>query len=308
MSNKDQMICDLETGVCGEVEDKEMEIMDFGQPDNSIDLYYVTDPICSHCWALEPVLRRFVKQYGSYVNVRVVMGGLLEKWEGFGDHKNGISNPEDVALHWKEVGEHSRMPIDGTLWYDNPVQSSYPPSRVYKVIQKQSEALAEVYLRRVREAVFALNQTVSERSVLVDIVNRMGLDGETIVDEAGSARAQQLLNEDFQLAASLGVRGFPTIIMMNAENKGVKIVGARELNNYIAGLQKVIGVEDLKAESRPSLPTLLQEEKLLFAKEVEEMYDLSPTDFPDFVKKELPTNQYQMKEILGETYLSSIEL
>ena len=43
------------------------------------------------------------------------MGGLLEKWGGgFADVSNGIHGPSDVAGHWREVGEHSRMPIDGS--------------------------------------------------------------------------------------------------------------------------------------------------------------------------------------------------
>jgi len=91
MTNNNNLICDLETGVCGVSEDNEMQVIDFDQKRKSIDLYYVTDPICSHCWALEPVLRRYVEQYGHYVNFHTIMGGLLEKWAGFADVSNGIS-------------------------------------------------------------------------------------------------------------------------------------------------------------------------------------------------------------------------
>jgi predicted DsbA family dithiol-disulfide isomerase len=42
-----------------------MELITFAQPKNAITLYYVTDPICSHCWALEPALRSFIEQYGE---------------------------------------------------------------------------------------------------------------------------------------------------------------------------------------------------------------------------------------------------
>lgn len=139
MKNNEQMICDLETGVCGAAGEEEMELIDFNQPSKSVHLYYVTDPICSHCWAIEPVLRRFVEQYGHHFHFHTVMGGLLEKWHGGPiDPANGIYQPADVAGHWREVGEFSRMPIDGSLMIDNPVQSSYPPSRVFKVIQKKS--------------------------------------------------------------------------------------------------------------------------------------------------------------------------
>src|SRR4051812_12242855 len=118
---KNKMICDIETGICGDASDTAMEMIDLNEPEKRVTLYYVTDPICSHCWALEPVLRRFEKQYGHHFTIQTVMGGLLETWEGFADAANGISGPADVAAHWREVGEHSRMPIDGSVWLEHPI-------------------------------------------------------------------------------------------------------------------------------------------------------------------------------------------
>ena len=59
---------------------------------------------------------------------------------------------------------------------------------------------------------------------MIDIVNKLGLDGGAIVHESEQTSGQQLLNEDFDLARNLGVRGFPTIIMMNEDNKGLKLL------------------------------------------------------------------------------------
>lgn len=304
--NNNNMICDLETGVCGVAGEEEMGLIDFSQPQKSIEVYYVTDPICSHCWAIEPVLRRFKAQYGHYFNFHPVMGGLLEKWhDGPIDPANGIYKPADVAPHWREVGEHSRMPIDGSLMIDNPVQSSYPPSRVYKVIQKNhNDALAYEFLRRAREELFAFNQNISEPSVMIEIVNKLGLDGEAIVNEAEQPAGQQLLNEDFSLARSLGARGFPTIIMINEENKGVKIIGGRPFESYVDGLKQVLNKEELQPIPQLSLSNLLEKEKLLFSKEIEVMYNLEPSDLNAFIEKELPPGSYQKKEILGESYFS----
>jgi len=300
------MMCDLETGVCGVAGEEEMELIDFSQPQKSIEAYYVTDPICSHCWAIEPVLRRFKAQYGHYFSFHPVMGGLLEKWhDGPIDPANGIYKPADVAPHWREVGEHSRMPIDGSLMIDNPVQSSYPPSRVYKVIQKNhNDVLAYEFLRRAREELFAFNQNISEPSVMIEIVNKLGLNGEAIVNEAEQPAGQQLLNEDFSLARSLGARGFPTIIMINEENKGVKIVGGRPFESYVDGLKQVLNKEELQPKAQPSLSSLLEKEKLLFSKEIEVMYGVEPSDLQAFVEKGLPLGSYQKKEILGESYFT----
>ena len=286
-----------------------MEIIDFNQPAKEINLYYVTDPICSHCWAIEPELRRFVEQYGHYFNMHTVMGGLLEKWhDGPIDPGNGIYKPADVAGHWREVGEHSRMPIDGSLMVDNPVQSSYPPSRVFKIIQKNhGDTLASAYLRRTREELFVFNQNISERAEVVEIVNALGLDGEAIVNEAEQPIGQQLLNEDFAQARSLGATGFPSIIMINAENKGLKIVGGRPLESYVDGLKKVLDVDTLQPKPQPALSSLLEKERLLFSKELEVMYDVEQSNVASYVKKELSPNPYQAKEILGETYFTTTE-
>ncbi|WP_370643130.1 DsbA family protein [Sporosarcina sp. ACRSM] len=301
------MICDLETGICGVAGEEEMGLIDFNQPEKKVNLYYVTDPICSHCWAIEPTLRRFVEQYGHYFDFHTVMGGLLEKWhDGPIDPANGIYKPADVAGHWREVGEHSRMPIDGSLMIDNPVQSSFPASRVFKVIQKNhDDVTAFNYLRRAREVLFAFNQNISDPSVLIDIVNKIGLDGEAIVNEAEQPIGQQLLNEDFVLTRNLGARGFPTIIMMNEENKGVKIVGGRPFEYYVDGLKQVLNIEELQPKQQPSLSSLLEKEKLLFSKEIEVMYDVEQSDVHAFIEKELSPENYQAKEILGEYYFTT---
>ncbi|HBS45688.1 MAG TPA: dithiol-disulfide isomerase [Paenibacillus sp.] len=302
--NNSNMMCDLKTGVCGPGDEEQMEMIDFNLLSKKITLYYATDPICSHCWALEPVLNRFILQFGQYFNVKTIMGGLLSSWNGFADVSNGIQQPADVAEHWREVGLHSRMPIDGSLWENNPILSSYPPSRVYKVIQNTYPGKENEFLRRAREAVFAFNQNIGEEQTLVDIVNNIGLNGEELVADAALESAQDLLEQDFELAGRLGVRGFPTIIMVNEENKGVKIVGARSLEAYVDGLQQVYN-GDIKAGNVPSLSELIKEGNILFSKEIEVLYDIESSDMESFIATEMIEGSYSIKRVLGESYVVS---
>lgn len=305
MKPKNNMICNLETGICGPGGDETntMEFIDFSAPKKSVDLYYVTDPICSHCWALEPVLRKFVNQYGHYFNMHTLMGGLLEKWDGFADASNGISGPADVAGHWREVGEHSRMPIDGTVWYDNPIESSFIPSRVYKVIQGKNSDLANAFLRRAREELFAFNKNIAQDEVLINIVNQVGLDGEEIIQQSKLPEANTSLQEDFQLVRELGVRGFPTIVMVNEEQKGVRIVGARTLEDYTNALQQLLPEEGLQPKKLSSLDQLLQREKLLFSREIEEYFSIGKDELDAFLQKHLKQGMYEVQSILGEKYI-----
>ncbi|NQX47545.1 DsbA family protein [Paenibacillus tritici] len=301
--NTNPMICDLKTGVCGVgEEDEHTQMIDFNPQQPAITLYYATDPICSHCWAIEPTLNRFIRQYGQYFKVQLLMGGLLAGWNGFADRANGIQQPADVAGHWKEVGEHYRMPIDGTLWLSNPVQSSYPPSRVFKVIQSSHPGNEHAFLRRAREAVFVFNRNIGEEQVLIDIVNGLGLPGDDIVQASALEAAQDLLEEDFQRVAQLGVRGFPTLVMVNEENKGVKLVGSRTLQNYVDALQQLTTTPLIPA-AVPALPELMAEGHLLFAREIEVMYDIEQQEVEDFTAAALPAQTYHTKHILNELYI-----
>lgn len=305
---KNNMICDLATGVCGPAGEHTgvMEFIDLSAPKKTIELYYVTDPICSHCWALEPVLRKFVHQYGHYFNMHTLMGGLLEKWgDGPVDPANGINGPSDVAGHWREVGELSRMPIDGTVWYDNPISSSFIPSRVYKVIQEKHPEFANTFLRRAREELFAFNKNIAQDDVLIDIVNSVGLDGEEIVTQSKLVEADTKLHEDFQLVRQLGVRGFPTIVMMNEEQKGVRIVGARTLEDYANGLQRLLPDETITPKQLSGFNQLLQEEKLLFSREIEEFYSIDQSEVEAFAQEQLPQDTYTVNSLLGETYIQA---
>lgn len=301
------MICDNEKGICGIDTGNEMELFDFNLPKEKVDLYYVTDPICSYCWAVEPALGKFKELYKDYLNFHVIMGGLLEDWEGFADLANGINGPSDVSGHWREVGEAYRMPIDGSFWLTNPVKSSFIPSRVYKVIQKDNKDLALSFLRKAREAVMAFNKNIAEDDVLIEIVNSLGLKGEEIVKESYSADTQELLIEDFKIAGSLGARSFPSIIMVNKDNKGVKVSGARPFDYYVAALKQVITENnDISPAPAPELSKLLKERKLLFSKEIEELYDIAQSEVKNFIDENLSPGEYEMEEILGETYIKII--
>lgn len=294
------LACDLKTGVCGVVDSTEEEIIDFSSPKSDITMYYFTDPICSHCWALEPELRKFIYLYGHYFSSHTIMGGLLPQWSGFADVKNGISGPADVTGHWQDVGKHSRMPIDGTVWLNDPLHSSYPPSRVYEVLKHDHTPFAEWFLRRLREQLFVFNENIAKEAVLIRLVNGIGLDGDGIVKKAMREQGEVWLQEDFTLKEQMGVRGFPTVVLMDRDNRGMKLVGQRKTEDYVATMEKLLG-KPLTARKPPSLAHVFTEEKRLFAKEIEVLYNVSPAELEAFVEVELQ-GAYVAKEILGERY------
>lgn len=268
--------------------------------ENKIDFYYFTDPVCSHCWGFEPVLGRFKALYSPYLHVHTIMGGLLGSWLGL---------PDDIALHWRETGKDSRMPIDGSLWVDNPVRSSYPASRVFKVIQQNSDPMAVKFLRKARESLFVFNQNIGEDRVLIEIVNQLGMNGQEIVKESKLPQSQRLLDQDLDFTRNLGVRVFPTVCMVNRDKKGVRIAGVRPFDHYVDELNRILnGKEEINPGAPPKLSELLGSGSRLFAREIEEMYGLKQTEVQAFIRDNVSPSDYEIKMISGELYIEKLRI
>lgn len=179
-----------------------------------VKIIYFTDPICSSCWGIEPQLRKLKLEYGDYIHIEYRMGGLLPDWSY---NSGGISKPSDVAHHWDEVSKYYQMPIDGDVWLEDPLASSYPPSIAFKAAQLQDETKAIQFLRRIREMVFLEKKNITKWEHLRNAANDCGLDTAKLESDF-KTKAKELFSEDLLLARRLGVRGFPTLIFEDQQN------------------------------------------------------------------------------------------
>lgn len=183
---------------------------------------YFTDPICSSCWGIEPQLRRLKLEFGAQIEIHYHMGGLLPDWSY---NSGGISKPSDVAAHWDEVSPYYDMPIDGNIWLEDPLWSSYPPSIAFKAAQLQNPEKATAFLRLIREMVFLEKKNICKWEYLADAAKGVGLDCEQLkkdIDNQGKANFEQDLN----LARIKGVRAFPTLFIGQGQHASI-LVGAK---------------------------------------------------------------------------------
>ena len=253
--NINPLMCDPETGIC-EVPETGTEVTDINvqAQQKPVRLLYFTDPICSSCWGIEPQLRKLKLEYGDYIDIEYRMGGLLKSWDTYGGRD--VSGPKSVAQHWDEASEAYQMPIDGNVWLEDPLDSSYPPSIAFKAAQIQSETTALVFLRRIKEMVFLEKKNIAKWEHLQEAAMQSGLDVEQFKrDFEGKAKA--LFEEDLAMARSLGVRGFPTIFFMDEEGNRFLVYGAKPYERYEEALHKLF--PDAKKNAIETDPTSLFE-------------------------------------------------
>lgn len=262
------LLCDIETGMCeipGTSSDSTAN-SNIQSTKKSVKVIYYTDPICSSCWGIEPQLRKLKLEYGNEIEIEYRMGGLLPDWNY---NSGGISKPSDVATHWDEVSVHYDMPIDGDLWLEDPLNSSYPPSIAFKAAQMQDNEKAVLFLREIREMVFLQKKNIAKWEYMEVAAKKVGLNIEQFkADFEGDAKV--LFKEDLKLGSELGVRGFPTTFFLDdAGNKEI-VYGSRPYAFYEMAILK-LNANATKSEYSKDWETLFAKYPTLTAKEFSEL-------------------------------------
>jgi predicted DsbA family dithiol-disulfide isomerase len=227
--------CDPQLGICGvPTPNYPTHIMDYDTT-SLVTIRYFTDPICSSCWAIEPTLRKLKLVYGDQLYIDYRMGGLLPDWSY---KSNGIEQPSDVAQHWDDVSVYYDMPIDGSIWLTNPLDSSYPPSIAFKAIQLHDPKRAKLFLRNIRERVFLYQQNIADPAILEDAAVEVGHNLEQFrMDFAGEAK--KLFEADLELAKAYHVRSFPTQFVSTDGQVKQVVVGLKSYSDWVQLLHSI---------------------------------------------------------------------
>lgn len=232
MENNNTMLCNPENGMC-EIPDRNVDVKGLVNnevKEKPIRIVYYTDPICSACWGIEGALRKMKLEYGDNFIIEYRMGGLLPAF-GNGYNAGGISSPADVAKHWDEASDYYQMPIDGEVWYEDPLSSSFPPSIAFKVAELQDEVKAIHFLRMMREMLFLQKKNISKWEVIEAAAEKVGLNIERLMKDYEEQGAD-LLQADLNLSREMGVRGFPTLYFFDDKELKSIVYGSRPYSDY----------------------------------------------------------------------------
>ena len=260
------LLCNPAEGICeipGSATDNAAPVQ---KTQKTVKLIYFTDPICSSCWGIEPQLRKLKLEYGNNIEIEYRMGGLLPDW---GYNSGGISKPSDVAHHWDEASAYYDMPIDGDVWLEDPMHSSYPPSIAFKAAQIQDPEKAILFLRELRELLFMQKKNIAKWEHIETAATKAGLNVEQLKDDFEN-RARTHFEEDLKLAKAFGVRGFPTMFFLdNSDNKEI-VYGSKPYAFYETAVLK-LNPSTSKNEYSKNWETLFSKYHSLTAKEFSEL-------------------------------------
>lgn len=166
--------------------------------------------MCSWCYGFGPELSALLARHPG-MQVDLVMGGL----RAFHTNVMDAAMKDTLRGHWEHVSKTSGQPFSPALFArDNFVYNTEPACRAILVARSQAPELALSLMRAVQIAFYRDGRDVTRGDVLADIAAETGLQRDLFIAAWNSPEAQDAARADFMSTQRLGVRGFPTLALV----------------------------------------------------------------------------------------------
>ena len=185
-------------------------------------LLYFGDPMCSWCWGITPTLAALKAQYAGTLEFELVMGGLRP---GGGDpwtpaFKNMLRG------HWNHVQEASGQPFNFGLFdkadfnYDTE-----PPARAVRIVRDLAPHKEFAFYEAVQRRFYVENEDPAELAFYQPICIELEISFDAFSLHFPTDTYKKLVREDFYKSQSLGIRGFPTVVLQTEEGMSLVAQG-----------------------------------------------------------------------------------
>jgi putative protein-disulfide isomerase len=174
-------------------------------------LIYLHDPMCSWCFGFSKTLQTLLNELPAGINVKRLLGGLAP------DSNKPMSEATRnmVRQNW----QHIEQAIPGVLFnydfWDNcePRRATFPACRAVIAARQQGEAFDDLMTQQIQQAYYLQARNPSDNSTLIELASEIGLDQQAFSDDLASNQTQKSLLEEISQSRSLGVNGFPSLVL-----------------------------------------------------------------------------------------------
>jgi len=206
-------------------------------------LVYIADPMCSWCWGFAPVIDELVTEFADRLSLRMVAGGLRPYTKEAMDDEMR----EEILHHWQSVHEMTGQPFT----FDDAFPAGFlydtePACRAVVTARKLAgDQTALRLLRSLHEGFYVKQRDVTQPEVLAELAGSLdGLDGDVFAGQLDTDAARDRTLDDFRFSYSLGVRGFPTVVLEHKERYGLLSSGYQPIERLKPGIEAWLAADE----------------------------------------------------------------
>lgn len=191
-------------------------------------IIYVADPMCSWCWGFSPVMDSIIDQFALKVPVFIVVGGLRVGKAGvMDDQLRGV-----LRHHWEEVNKLTGQPFSfGILEGSQFIYDTGPACRAAVSMRLMRPELAFVFFKSIQNAFYCENRDPTSLDTFADIAQSLNVDREEFCSRYNSEESKIETIEDFRYARTLGITGFPALLLKDQDDYTLLANGYQPFNN-----------------------------------------------------------------------------
>jgi len=180
-------------------------------------LYLIVDPMCSWCWGFQSAWQSFVEEIPSSVPIKFLMGGLAPD----SDEPMDTKTKTYIQSAWRSVAKRTGAKFNHQFWaVCQPRRSTYPACRAVIAAGLQLNGSRGRYYEALQRAYFLDARNPSNYETLISLAKEIGLDPVQFQENIDSSFVQRTFREELNQVRSLGVSGFPTVILHRQDPTG----------------------------------------------------------------------------------------
>lgn len=183
------------------------------------EIVYVYDPLCGWCYGFSPVITQVKEKYGSSLDFMVLTGGMV-----VGDKAGPIGKVAAYIKNAYKAVEASTGVVFGERFLKDVLEkgdahfSSEPAARALAVFRMQKLADALSYAAKLQKAIYYEGVHPDDLKRFAAIAGEFGLDPEIFEKQCLSAEVTQIIENEFQMVASMGVRAYPYLMLRKGDS------------------------------------------------------------------------------------------
>jgi putative protein-disulfide isomerase len=183
-------------------------------------LFYITDPMCSWCYAFAPVLQQLRQQLPWSLELITVLGGLAPDT----DKPMPVQMQQQLQATWQRIEQKvPGIQFNYDFWNSDisgvqPRRSTYPACRA--VIAARTFTLPNSYIQyselmtsAIQTAYYQQARNPSDESTLIELATEIGLEEDKFKIALKSPHTQHELEHQLSLARQLSVSSYPSLVL-----------------------------------------------------------------------------------------------
>lgn len=175
------------------------------------ELIYIGDPLCSWCWGFAPSWRKLRLRHPDRFQYSLVVGGLRTG-------SSALPLDEHVrdylAGAWRDVERRSGQPFNHEfLEKAEFVYDTEPACRAVVAARVIAPEHVFDYNEALQDAFYHRSLDPTDRSTFLTVAREQGLSEDEFEAALHSVEVERETLDDFHKARSMGVHGFPTVVL-----------------------------------------------------------------------------------------------